>query len=61
VGDFDKVNPHAAQMKLLTRLVKSLMEMFSIPVENVRGHREFNSHKTCPGRLFNLDAFRAQL
>lgn len=69
VGDYDAVTPPQDALDALRRLCKSLMEQFSIPVENVLGHREAQAaggvpiaeRKTCPGRLFDMDAFRASL
>ena len=54
--------PTAAQMDTLKKFTLHLMEKYSIPPENVRGHRELTgSHTHCPGFNFDLDAFRATL
>lgn len=57
------------QYAQLRHLVVTLMLEFGIPVERVIGHRETRAlvppaiatKKTCPGTLFDLDAFRASL
>lgn len=61
VGNFDLVKPPKAQWKQCIRLCKSLVEIFNIPVANVRGHREFATYKSCPGNLWDMDIFRAEL
>jgi len=58
VGNFDKEPPPAGQVDLCVELVKYLMRQFNIPAENVIGHREVESNKTCPGLLFDIDLFR---
>lgn len=58
-----------AQYAQLRHLVATLQLEFGIPVENVIGHREtvglvpkeLATKKTCPGKLFDLPAFRASL
>jgi N-acetylmuramoyl-L-alanine amidase len=61
VGNFDKTAPCGAQMSLLIRLVRSFMDLFGIPVENVRRHSDYAPYKSCPGTLFPWDVFMAGL
>ena len=43
----------------LDRLVKNLMAIFDIKIENVKGHYEYNKTKTCPN--INMDMYRELL
>jgi len=43
------------------RLVRSLLIVFDIPIQNIRGHRDFDSAKTCPGKFFDIDKFKDDL
>lgn len=74
VGNFDKAQPPEKQFLLGQLLVKRLIEYFgtkgiNVPVENVIGHWEAQKiagvpevgRKSCPGRLFDMDKFRAGL
>lgn len=69
VGNYDVVTPPEDLLLELRRLVTYLMRANNIPVENVIGHREAQAidgkpmaeRKSCPGRLFDMDAFRASL
>jgi hypothetical protein len=71
VGDFDKAPPPEAQLIALTRLVTWLMDDLRIPQERVIGHRDAGlmagfdwqkgQYKTCPGRQFDIEAFRNRL
>jgi hypothetical protein len=38
----------AHQFETLTRMLRSLCAKHSIPFENIHGHREYDSGKTCP-------------
>lgn len=71
VGNFDQAAP---PWEVLTRLKKVcfwLMAAYDIPPGNVLGHRDVGllagydwqagQYKTCPGRLFPLDEFKASL
>lgn len=59
VGNFDAVAPSRSLLtQLVRRVVLPWMTEFSIPPENIIGHRDFNSLKTCPGKLFDLEVLR---
>ncbi len=64
-GDFQPWNE--AQMKESLRKCAEWCRRYHVPVERVVGHRETPSlgappvHKTCPGLLVDMDAFRAYL
>jgi len=60
VGNFDETNPPWAILDKCRRVCRSLMQIYNIPKENVHGHREYAT-KSCPGTLFDLDAFKDDL
>ncbi|MGD9727918.1 MAG: peptidoglycan recognition family protein [Nitrospiraceae bacterium] len=69
VGNFDILVPAAAQWQVALELVRGLMKKYGIASKNVLGHREAQAigglpveqRKTCPGKAFNMDLFRAAL
>ena len=61
VGDFDNRPPPDDQWNLGVKLVSSLIDIFDIPPENVRAHRNYATYKTCPGRCFDMGRFRAEV
>ncbi len=61
VGNFDEVAPPPAQLERAAELVDMWCRLFSIPLDNIKGHRDYHPSKTCPGNLFDLDAFRDQV
>lgn len=53
-GDFNKENPTKEQLQALERLIVQLIEKFSIPINNILGHREVPGSVTeCPGDNLN--------
>ena len=56
VGNFDNEPPPMDSWNKGVLLCKYLVEQFGIKI--ILGHTELNSHKTCPGRMFDLENFR---
>jgi len=61
VGNFDVDPPPGEIWNKCLRVCRSFMKIYNIPKENVQGHREYASYKSCPGDLFDLDKFRRNL
>lgn len=67
VGNFDDESPSMQLLEVATRLIKSLNEIYDIPINNVLGHRETYEllnkpvEKTCPGKKFDMDKLRSLL
>jgi hypothetical protein len=60
VGNFDENEVPKDQWDLGVRLVGSLCLIHGIPVEKIKGHREYST-KTCPGEMFDLTKFRSDV
>ena len=58
MGNFDKQPVPPQQWELTVRFVRSLCEVCRIPRDRVFGHREAMSGRTCPGKYFDMAAFR---
>lgn len=61
VGNFDLDRPPDGQWLAAVQCVVWLSRLFGIPVDRVRGHREVSEDRTCPGRFFDMDAFRRDI
>ena len=61
VGNFDDGKPPTEMWLMGLKFVRSLMDIYEIPRQHVKGHREFCDYKSCPGFYFNLSKFREQL
>lgn len=63
IGNFDLVAPSEEILRVLVdRFLRPYMEVYNIPIANIKGHRELtNFDRTCPGKLFDLDNLRGRL
>jgi hypothetical protein len=67
VGNYDLFSPDPKLWDLNLMLTRALMDVFSIQSASVIGHREVYDRlniprqKTCPGKCWNMDLFRAEL
>jgi N-acetylmuramoyl-L-alanine amidase len=53
-GDFNKQEPTPKQLQSLSSVLKSLVNKYSIPIENILAHREVAGSATeCPGDSLN--------
>lgn len=60
VGNFDEQEVPEAQWKRGVILVRGLVHLLNIPVENIRGHHD-HSEKSCPGKKFPVGRFRQEV
>lgn len=58
VGDFDEIAPLFKLQAITAGFLASLCLLYGLPPERVKGHREFESGKTCPGAKWNLEITR---
>jgi len=62
VGNFDEIEPPHEQVMCCLKLVRYLTAVWGIDAENVLGHREVAlDGRSCPGRLFDMEKFRAMI
>lgn len=61
VGNFDQAPPPKDKWDAAVDLTKALMRTLGIPAREVYGHGEICGYKSCPGKLFDMNKFRAQL
>ena len=50
VGNFEEVEPNAAQLAAVVNLMAQLAARYRVPVEAIRGHRDYASDTVCPGK-----------
>lgn len=58
VGDFHNRPVPPAKYQVLVKFLAELALMFHIPPDKIKGHREYESGKTCPGLAIDLDVLR---
>ncbi len=50
VGNYEEAEPNAAQLDAVVALMTLLAAKYSVPVELIRGHRDYASDTVCPGK-----------
>jgi len=61
VGNFDTAPPSKEQWDKLIQLCLYLMSVYNISVNNIYGHRDFASYKSCPGKMFDIEKLKKDL
>jgi len=62
IGNSDREIPPEAQFQALCSLLERKMHQYSVPLENIRGHKELpHTDTSCPGRYLNMTYVRAML
>ncbi len=49
IGNYEFVDINDKQLKAIVKLLTWLCLKYSIPVENIKGHRDYNPATKCPG------------
>ncbi|MEQ1519096.1 MAG: peptidoglycan recognition family protein, partial [Usitatibacteraceae bacterium] len=49
VGNFEETEPNAAQLKAVVNLMAHLATKYHVPIEDIRGHRDY-ADTECPGK-----------
>lgn len=60
MGNYDVQYPRPLMLDRLVPLLRVLCKIFKIPVENIKGHRDY-ADKSCPGKNFDLNIIRGML
>lgn len=50
VGNFEEVEPNAAQLEAVVKVMAMLAARYRVPVENILGHRDVAPGTECPGK-----------
>lgn len=61
VGKFDDEPPNPEIYNATLKVLRTICGLLWIDPDDVYGHREFESSKTCPGRAWDLDLLREDL
>jgi len=61
VGNFDYSPPPPDQWSRGLELISFLLRQYNLTHEDVKPHSDFNTTKTCPGRMFDMGLFCAEL
>jgi len=61
IGNFDVDLVPPRQWQLCLTLVRALVDVLRLSVDNIYGHNQFANYKSCPGKNWSMDKFREEL
>lgn len=61
IGNFDEDSVPKKQWQLCLTLVRSLVDVLRLSVDNIYGHNAFAYYKSCPGNNWSMSKFRNSL
>lgn len=50
VGNFEDVEPNQEQLDAVVRTMTMLSIKYSVPVDSIRGHKDYSMRTSCPGK-----------
>ena len=50
VGNFEEVEPNQMQLDALIKTITWLADKYIVPVDSIRGHKDYSSKTVCPGK-----------
>jgi hypothetical protein len=59
VGNFEAGPPGRVVWDVLVERVAELADFLRVPTKRIMGHREVSKNRICPGKFFEMDAFRS--
>lgn len=61
VGNFNKNLPDEEMLDFAAKHVAGLCVALGLEAQDVKGHKELDTRRSCPGELINMYAFRARV
>jgi len=55
IGNFDKTVPPRKMIETGSKVIALWLKLFGLSIKDIYPHSYFDTHKTCPGRLFNME------
>jgi N-acetyl-anhydromuramyl-L-alanine amidase AmpD len=50
VGNYEEIEPNQSQLDAVVELMTLLAAKYAIPVDAIRGHKDFSARTVCPGK-----------
>ncbi len=50
IGNYEEIEPNERQLEAIVNLMAALAREYRVPVERIRGHRDWSAQTVCPGR-----------
>ena len=61
VGNFDKTVPSKKMIVVGAKVIALWLNLFNLSIKDIYPHSYFDTHKTCPGTLFDMDYLKRRV
>lgn len=58
IGNYDKIPPSKEMLEAGAKVIALWLDLFSLSINDIYSHHNFDSHKSCPGKLFNMETLK---
>jgi len=58
IGDYDKEVPKPQLVMAGAKVIALWLDLFQLSINDIYSHHNFAPHKSCPGKLFNMELLR---
>jgi len=55
IGNYDKIAPRKEMLKVGAKVIALWLKLYGLSVDDIYSHHNFNIHKSCPGKLFDME------
>ena len=58
IGNYDIIPPPKEILEAGARIISLWLDLFSLSINDIFSHHNFAPHKSCPGKLFNMETLK---
>lgn len=58
IGDYDKVVPKKEMLETGAKVIALWLDFFCLSINDIYSHHNFAPHKSCPGKLFDMETLK---
>ena len=58
VGNYDKIPPPKEMLEAGAKVIALWLDLFNLSINDIYSHHNFAPHKSCPGKLFNMETLK---
>jgi len=58
IGNYDKEVPKKGMMEAGAKVIALWLDLFNLSINDIYSHHNFAPHKSCPGKLFNMETLK---
>jgi len=58
IGNYDKIPPPKKMLEAGAKVIALWLDLFSLSINDIYSHHNFAPHKSCPGKLFDMETLK---